>query len=83
MKLLDIGLPERKNKKMNFFDKDIIGIKNYDGKIFFVKVLLDDREVKQKNIATRQRNFFHADRSEEYRILKEKFIVTYSFEKRS
>jgi len=83
MKLLDIGLPKRKNKKMNFFDKDIIGIKNYDGKIFFVKVLLDDRKVKQKNIVTRQRNFFHADRSEEYKILKETFIVTYSFEKRS
>ncbi len=83
MKLLDIELPERKNKKMYFFDKDTIGIKNYDGNIFFVKVLLDDKEVKQKNSVTRQRNFFHASASEAYEILKEKFIVTYSFEKKS
>lgn len=81
MKLLDIDLPERKNTKMHFFDRDIIGIKNYDGDVYFVKILLNDKEVKQKNRVTRQNNFFHAYTSEAYDIVKEKFITTYSFEK--
>ena len=75
MEILNIPISKRKNKKMNFFNEELIGIKNENGDIFFIKPLITEKSFRKTNAHRRLNSLFWKNTKDQ-----NKFITAYTFD---
>ena len=78
MNILDIKVPLKKNKKMDFHYKSLIGIKNDKGKAFFIKPMISDKDFQRSDGYRRVENLFQLNTYEDMDV--HQFSETYTFE---